>query len=193
MKKILLLIIVLGISYTSFAQITFDIKGKTLDYFRKYEQAAKSTPIKNNSQFISFDGTGQPVIFRRKEKQLPDVLVSYFPKKDSTISYISYEWDGAGFMKDHRIAKQPVDSLKIYIEKYKALLSLVKAEFGEGKSTGSLDNLLLIETGDFQQIDTFNKNDISVEMYIDLSNLQASNGLITILPTRRIRLYVKNQ
>jgi hypothetical protein len=193
MKKLLSLsILLLAFNFSSYSQITADIKDKTLSYFREYEQAANSVFVKNETEFVSFDGTGQPSVFRRKEKFLPDLLVSYFPKKDSTISYISYEWDEKNFIKDHRVPKQPIDSLKIYIDKYNELLGLVKVAFGEGKSTGSLNDLSLIETGKFQQMDNFSKNNIAVEMYIVLSNLQASNGFMTVAPTHRIRIYVRN-
>jgi hypothetical protein len=191
-QSLSLLILLLAFTLSSYSQITADIKGKTLGYFRKSEQAAKSTFVENETKFVSFDGTGQPVVFRRKEKLLPDLLVYYFPKKDSTIAYILYEWDEANFTKDHQVSKKSTDSLRIYIDKYKELLTLVKAAFGEGKSAGSLKDLSLIETGHFQQIDTSSKNGISVKMYIDLSNLMASNGMMTIVPTHRIRVYIKN-
>jgi len=195
MKKILVLLFFIAAMHSqSFAQYIFDIKGKDLEYVQGYEKAAKSVSVKPASQYLDVPGIGQPLIFRRTEKLLPDLLVYYFPNtKDSTINYVLYEWDESNFTKDRQAVKQPLEKLKPYIDKYTALKQQAVAFFGEPETSGSMNDLTLIEAGKFRQKDYFVKNGVSLEMYIALSNKQETNGIVSILPTHRIRMYIRTE
>jgi hypothetical protein len=193
MKKIgLFVLFIAGFATYSFAQYTFDIKGKTMAYARGFEKAAKSTLVEATSNYASGPDIGQPEVFRRKEKLLPDLLVYYFPNiKDSTINYILYEWDEANFSKNHDATIQPVASLQPYIAQYLGIEKLAESIFGQPETSGSVDDLALIETGRFKRKDNFAKDGVSAEMYIVLSNKQETNGIVSIMPTHRVRMYVK--
>ncbi len=161
-------------------------------YARAYEKSAKSTVVEPTSTYISGEGIGQPEIFRRVEKLLPDLLVYYFPNtKDSTINYILYEWDATNFAKNHDVAKQPLAALQAYIDKYIAVQKQAEAYFGKPETSGSVTDVSLIETGRFKRVDNFKKDGVSVELYIVLSNKQETNGIVSIMPTHRVRMFVK--
>jgi hypothetical protein len=193
MKKIgLLIFFMAGFAVDSFGQYTFDIKGKTIAYARSYEKAAKSTTVEPTTNYISGEGVGQPEIFRRKEKSLPDLLVYYFPNtKDSTINYILYEWDDSNFAKGHDAIKQPLTALQPYIDKYLSVQKQAETVFGKAETSGSADDVSLIETGRFKRKDLFAKDGVSVEMYVVLSNKMETNGIVSIMPTHRLRMYVR--
>ena len=176
-----------------FAQYIFDIKSKTIDYARGYEKTVNGIPADATSDYLSGPGIGQPVVYRRKEKLLPDLLVYYFPNtKDSTINYILYEWDEANFTKSRQAVRQPLEKLKPYIDKYLRIKVQAEARFGKGETGGSANDPALIETGKFKLKDGFAKDGVTVEMYVILSNKQETNGIVSILPTHRIRMYVRS-
>ncbi|MBD1365818.1 hypothetical protein IDJ77_18525 [Mucilaginibacter sp. ZT4R22] len=193
MKKIVLLaFFTAGFATHSFGQYVFDIKGKTMAYARGFEKSAKSIVFELSSDYISGQGIGQPEIFRRKEKSLPDLLVYYFPNtKDSTINYILYEWDDTNFAKNHDAVKQPVTALQPYIDKYLSIQKQAEAVFGKAETSGTVNDVALIETGRFKRKDNFSKDGVSVEMYVVLSNKQETNGIVSIMPTHRVRMYVR--
>ncbi|MFD0793685.1 hypothetical protein ACFQZX_08655 [Mucilaginibacter litoreus] len=192
MRKLFALVFLLFICKASFAQFIFDIKGKNLSYVKGFEKSAKGKITTLSAHYINPPDVAQPVVYRRAEANVPDLLVYYFPNvQDSTINYILYEWDEANFAKDAQAVKQPAAKLEQYISRYKALLAKVSADFGNPETTGSLDNTSLIETGRFKRKDIFVKNGIEVEMYIALSNKQVNNGIVSIMPTHRIRMYVR--
>lgn len=160
-------------------------------YVRDYEKKAKSSPVEPSSQYTSGPDIGQPLIYRRTEKLLPDMLVYYFPNtKDSTIHAILYEWDESNFTKNHEANQQSVEKLKPYIDKYLAVKSKAEAFFGSGETSGSANDLALIATGRFKLKENFSKDGVTLEMYIVLSNKLETNGIVNILPTHRVRMYV---
>ena len=163
-----------------------------MEYTRGFQKAEKSTPVDPMSNYTSGPGIGQPEVFRRKEKSLPDLLVYYFPNiKDSTINYILYEWDEANFSKNRDAVKQPLTVLQPYIDKYLSIQKQAEAFFGKAETSGTVNDVALLETGRFKRKDDFKKDDVSVEMYIVLSNKQETNGIVSILPTHRVRMYVR--
>ncbi|MEO7212215.1 MAG: hypothetical protein ABIR72_13275 [Mucilaginibacter sp.] len=195
MKKIALLVFfVTGFAVQSYAQYVFDIKGKTMKYARGYEKAARGIPVETTETYIDGPGVGQPLIFRRQEKLLPNLLVYYFPNvKDSTINYILYEWDDTNFAKNRQTVKQPLTALQPYIDKYQTIKKQAEAFFGKAETSGSVNDVALIETGRFKRKDNFVKDGVYVEMYIVLSNKQETNGIVSIMPTHRVRMFVKTE
>jgi hypothetical protein len=193
-KKIIAILILLSCPVVIFAQIALDIKHKNVVEFIKQEAEIKSIPFEIETQYITGRNVGQPIGYRRKEKdkKLPDLLVYYFPlKTDSSIYRVLYEWDETNFT--HQASKHSVDSLQAFIKKYKELLALVQKQFGEGTTTGSLDDLSQIEAGKFDRKDNFSKDSVEVEMYVTLSNKYLQQGNVTITPAHRIRLYINNK
>lgn len=186
MKPIVSLFLTLSISSAAFAQINLDIEGKNIAVFRQLEINAQSELLRTDGNYVNDADTGQPVIFRRTQNGLPDLLVYYFPlKKDSLISYVLYEW------QDKEAKARPLAELKPYISKYKELLALITTKYGKGMSDGNLDDLALIDTKGLTCTDSWNSKDNDIEMYITLSNKNEVHGDVTITPTHTIRLYVR--
>jgi hypothetical protein len=191
-RTALLIFLLICFAASSYAQYTFDIKGKTLAYARGFEKAANGTPIELTITFLSGPHIGQPEVYRRKQQSLPDLLVYYFPNgTDSTLNQVLYEWDDTNFANNRDAIKQPLTALQPYIDHYLSIQKQAEAIFGKPETTGSLDDKALIETGRFQRKDKFNKDGVSIEMYIVLSNKQETNGIVSIMPTHRVRMYVK--
>lgn len=185
MKKIGLLFIFLSYSSTLFAQINLDIKNKRVVFFREIEIKNNSALVKDSSIYINDEDIGQPVIYKRKQNLLPDLLVYYFPlKKDSTISYILYEW------QDVHSQVKSWSEIKPYIEKYTELLNLVTSTYGKSKSNGDLADTSLIEKTGLTRSDEWKNDTADVKMYITISNKHVVQANMEINPTYRIRLYV---
>ena len=135
----------------------------------------------------------QPVLFKRTQANLPDLVISYFYfESDSSISSIFYEWDDKT-VNGQNPNKTPKE-ISAFIDLYTKLYDQVYTIFGESKSTGDLKDLSKIATGDFEKIDSWDPNDSTqVYMYINLSGKYEKRGNVTINPTYRIRLEITNQ
>jgi len=173
-------------------EIDTDIYNKKVSFFVEKEKMLKSELYDSGVTHVSLDGSAQPIIFRRKEKNIPDLLVEYyFSKKDSILNSVLYEWDVTNFEKGDNNIKTAEFS-KAIIEKYNSLLKLISKEFGESKSEGSLEDLSKIDAkGGLKRNDVWTKEGIEIEMYTAVSNFYQKSGIVTISPTYRIRLYVK--
>jgi hypothetical protein len=149
--------------------------------------------MKKESDYISGKGVAQPLIFRRKEKDIPDLKTYYFfYNSDSTIHQILYEWDDNNFKRKEKNIKSPAE-IKAFIEKYKALYSQIAERYGISESEGDLNDLSKIETGDFRKKDTWKtKDSTEIQLYTVLSSKYKRTGDITITPTYRIRLYIND-
>ncbi|MBL4677844.1 MAG: hypothetical protein JKY70_16820 [Mucilaginibacter sp.] len=176
----------------SVAQLIFNFKDKHISEIRNNEIASNSKQVTPSSTYMNPPGIADPVVFERAETTVPNLWVYYFPNaKDSTINNVMYEWDDSNFATDHHASPQTPEVLNNYITKYKELLKQVGATYGKPETTGSIDDLSLIEAGKFKRKDVFSKNGIDVEMYIVLSNKEITSGVVTISPTHRIRVYIK--
>jgi len=173
-------------------EIDTDIYNKKVSFFVEKEKMLKSQLYDSGVTHVSLDGSAQPIIFRRKEKNIPDLLVEYsFSKKDSILNSVLYEWDVINFEKGDNNVKT-IKFSKAIIEKYNSLLKLISKEFGESKSEGSLEDLSKIDVkGGLKRNDVWTKDGIEIQMYTAISNFYQKSGIITISPTHRIRLYVR--
>lgn len=170
-----------------FSQINLNIKDKKVDFFRLIEKKNNSELFQNNSNYINEPGVGQPIIYKRKQSNLPELLVYYFPyTKDSTISYILYEW------QDKEKKVRDLMELKSYFSKYNEILNQITAEFGYSKQEGSLEDVSQIENSYLRRKDRWRNDTTNIELYITLANKYLVKGNISITPTHTIRLYVKN-
>lgn len=194
MKKTILIAFIFFQSYQTFAQeIITEIQGKKVDYFLKIEKKLNSELFNTNQTYLSMDDSAQPIIYKRKEKEIPDLLVQYsFSKKDSIINEVLYEWDVYNFEKqDNNVKSEKFN--KALIEKYNNLLKTLTNKYGESKVEGSLDNLKEIDNKGLNRKDTWKPNDsLEIIMYTAISNYYKKEGFVTRNPTHRIRLYVKN-
>ncbi|SEW20087.1 hypothetical protein SAMN05421841_1553 [Chryseobacterium wanjuense] len=180
--------------YLSQNIIQADIQGKKLDYFVQLENKLGSKIYKTDEEHISSGEVLQPVIFERKEKDIPNLLVFYTPnKKDSTISEILYEWDVYNFDKGDNV-KKTLSFNKAMIKKYYQLVDEVSKKYGKSIQKGNLEKLELLNAEDgLERSDNWeiNKN-LKINSYIILSEYYEKNGMVTTTPTHKIRLYVTN-
>jgi hypothetical protein len=184
---------------TTFSQsLPLEIHKNKLDDFIKYEEKAGGKRIKNESRFISEKGVAQPVTFIRPQTNLPDLrsYIFYF-EKDSAIDYILYEWTDPT-PRDEKNARASSEEITTFINKYKEIHKEISLTFGPSTGNGGLDDLSLIESGNFNKEDRWIPNDSTeIRLSMTLSSRYEQKGNITIAPTYRMRLYintiVKNQ
>lgn len=195
MKKIIFLALVVFQFNQIFSQeILTEIQGKKIEYFIKIEKNLKSELHDSGETYLSMDDSAQPIIYKRKEKNIPDLLVQYFfSKKDSIINKVLYEWDVYNFEKlDNNQKSEKFE--KSLIEKYNNLKKNITNKFGEPETKNNYSNLAKYKQKlFFEESSNWKPNDSTeIEMYTTVSNHYKKNGSVTINPTHRIRLYIKN-
>jgi hypothetical protein len=196
MKKLILSLVVVSIAFNCFSQnITSDIKGKKVGDFISLEKKYKSLVFDDHQKNISFNqDLAQPIIFRRIQKGLPDLLVYYtFSKTDSLLDNVLYEWDDLNFEKGEG-TKKPLAYSVALIKKYNELLKTLIEKFGKSTSTGDLSDLSKIENKHgLQRTDNWKPDETTeIRLYTVISNYYEKDGAVTITPSHRIRLYIYN-
>lgn len=183
--------------FESIAQeFNFNIHNTSLEKYIQLEKGLMSEEIPNRSRHVSFSGNAQPISFLRLEKIIPDMVARYFFKeKDSTMSYIEYEWD------DNKSGNK-IDTLDIksreyqraLINRYLEVYETVTNKYGASVSEGDLSDLKKTDTKEgLKRKDIWHPNDTTeIEMYINLSNYHEKLETTTRMPTHRIRMYVRN-
>ncbi|WP_426329540.1 hypothetical protein [Pedobacter sp. R-06] len=194
MKK--LIIGILFFSTSVYAQeFNFEIHNTKLTDYLKMEERLGSERIPTTSNYVSFGGEAQPIKFLRTEKIIPDLTVYYFFKKtDSTMSYVLYEWDVSNFEKQDNIQKSNIFQ-KALIGKYTELKKHISKNFGQPVVKRNYSNISQLDSiNTFVENSTWKPNDSTeIEMYATVSNYYERKGAMTINPTHRLRLYIKNQ
>jgi hypothetical protein len=171
----------------------FDIQNTSLNEYIQMEEKLKSERIPTTSNHVSFTGDAQPIKFQRKEKIIPDLITYlHFKEKDSTISKVLYEWDVRHFSDPNE--KQSKKLQKKLIRKYKKLEKRITKLYGKPETKGDLSELKQAnQKGGLKKNCKWYPNDkTEIEMYIVVSNYNEKKGMISIKPTHRIRLYVRN-
>lgn len=183
------------IAHSTFSQnIELHIHGKKLTDLLRIEQVLGSERLENKTIYISGPGVAQPIGFRRKETDLPDLAVHYFYfKQDSAIDYILYEWDDNNFTEHTEGEQRSEKEMNAFKDGYKKLFTRVFQTFGKSKSGSDPEDLSKIPTGDLSRVDTWEPDDSTqIECSVDLSNKYEKRGMVTITPAFRIRLEVHN-
>ncbi|WP_034761032.1 hypothetical protein [Chryseobacterium gregarium] len=188
---------VLLISQVTYSQniIQTDIQGKKLDYFIKLENKLGSKIYKTHEEYDSPGPVLQPIIFERKEREIPNLLVFYTPyKKDSTIAEILYEWDIHNFEKGDDV-KKPLNFSKAMIKKYHDIVAEISKKYGKSEREESLEKLeFLTSDGGIERSDRWEVNDgLKISSYINLSEFYERNEMVITVPTHKIRLYVTKE
>ena len=193
MKPFLTIVFLLLTTLIYSQTVEIEIHKNRIRDFMIIEQRLESEKLENKSTYILQKGVAQPILFKRKQSNLPDLIVSYFYfEKDSSISSILYEWDDKT-VNGQNPNKTPKE-INDFINHYTNLFDQVSKKFGDSKSTGNMKDLSKIETGDFKKTDLWSPNDSTkVELYMILSSRYEKRGNTTINPTYRVRLEIKNQ
>ncbi|GGG07303.1 hypothetical protein GCM10011344_04770 [Dokdonia pacifica] len=174
----------------------FDIQNTSLDAYIQMEEQLGSVQMPNTTKYISLSGNAQPITFKRKGNILPG-LVTYlhFKEKDSLMSKVLYEWDPKNSKELEEGEKQSEEFQKALIQKYKDLEKELTTLYGTPKSRGNLsDTTLADQPGGLRKNNKWYPNEhTEIELYIVVSNMYKKSGIVTITPTYRIRLYIKNR
>ena len=173
----------------------FDIQNTSLEEYLKMEKILGGRKIQNESRYYSGQGIAQPIRFQRKEKDIPDCIVSYqFYEIDSLLTEIEYEWDVSNFEKKDNNQKSKKFQ-KALISKYKELKTLISKDFGKPQVKKNYSNISRLDSiNTFVESSTWKPNDsLVIEMHATISNYYEKKGAITINPVHRIRLYIRNQ
>lgn len=196
-RQTLTIFILLLCGQSVFAQkklIELDIHDKKVSYFISLEKKMGSKKFNTGQDYVAGGQVAQPEIFKRTEKNIPDLLVYYtFFKKDSTISEILYEWDMKNFNpKDNN--QQSIEFEKNLISKYNQIVDFVSKKYGKSEFKGNLDDLnLTSQSRGLEREDTWKPNDsLKIYSYTTISNYYKKDKFVTVNPTHKIRVYVYN-
>ncbi|PZW37633.1 hypothetical protein LX95_02860 [Mesonia algae] len=201
MKKTLRHILTFGFVLIGIAvygqEFNFDIHNTTLNEYLEMERNLGNEQIPNIRNHISAENA-QPIKFRRKQKIISDLVGHYyFKKKDSTMSYIRYEWDESLLtLKANTNDKKSKKYQKALIRKFNEIEKMIANIYGEPVSEGDLSDLRIanddIKGGLKKNVKWFPNDSTEIEMYANVSNYYEKRGMVTTSPTHRIRLYVRN-
>ena len=194
MPKSLILALLLSNSMFSFTQSNLNIhQYKVADFVIAEKESGGELYLKD-AQFVSGPGVAQPIIYRRSQQNLPDLLTYfYFYEKDSSVSYILYEWDDQNFSNKRLSDKIPYSKMQSLIDQYHNLHNQLVLKYGEGNYKNEELDSLIIETNGVSREEVWHPNDSTeIELQMSLSNKYEHHGAITIAPTAKIRLYIQN-
>ncbi|HNP69198.1 MAG TPA: hypothetical protein PKH16_14920 [Aequorivita sp.] len=201
MKKTLRQTLTLGLILIGIAvygqEFNFDIHNTTLNEYLEMERNLGSEQIPNIRNHISSENA-QPIKFKREQKIISDLVgYYYFKKKDSTMSYILYEWDESLLsLKANTDNKKSKKYQKALIRKFNEMEKMIADIYGEPVSEGDLSDLRIanddIKGGLKKNVKWFPNDSTEIEMYANISNYYEKRGMVTTSPTHRIRLYVRN-
>ena len=194
-KKLLLTSILLSTTFSLFSQeFITDIHSKSIEECVKIESKLGSEQVLPKSHTISFNGNAQPIKFVRKEEVIPDLEVYYyFNAYDSTMTSIRYLWDVRSIEKKEN-NKQSLTFQKALAEKYYSLEKMLTSKLGKSIVEGSIEDLQEANTVGLLKKNTWQPNDSTeVILGISISNVYQKEGIVSKIPTHRIRLQVLNK
>lgn len=114
-------------------------------------------------------------------------------KEDSTIAEILYEWDVRNFEKGDNV-KKSLSFNKAMIKKYNEVVNNISKIYGKSIQQGSLENLDLLDSEALKRSDKWKINDnFKIYSSITLSENYKEDGIVTTVPTHKIRLYITNE
>ncbi|RDC54401.1 hypothetical protein DU508_22030 [Pedobacter chinensis] len=174
-------------------EIKTDLIGKKMSAIIKMEELMKSKVYTSDHDIIVPGGMAMPIMYIRTEKDIPNLIIEYtFDKKDSTIRRVQYEWDVRNFEKSDHMVK-PLAFDQALIAKYNTLVEQLTLLYGPGTTKGDLTDLSKIEQqGGLQRTDHWTvNNQFQIQLYTAITNYYRSNGMVTYIPTHRIRLYLR--
>lgn len=170
-------------------EISTRIHGEKMKSYLDLEKKLGSKLYQDEGDIIIPGGMAMPLTYRRAERDIPDLLVTYtFSIKDSLIDRINYEWDVVNFKPGQKI--QPLEVQKALINKYLSLVEQLNRKIGKGKQKGDLSDLTKINSRDgLVRSDEWKPNDTTyVNMYSVFGNYQEETGNVKTKPVSRIIL-----
>lgn len=172
-------------------EIPTTIHGEKMKTFIALEKRLGSKPYQPEGDVIIPAGMESPMTYRRTEKDIPDLLVTYtFSKQDSLMYHTEYEWDMTRFEPNQKT--QPLKIQKAFIKKYLTLVQQLDKKLGKSNQRGDLSDLTKIDLkGGLSRSDSWIPNDTTeVHIYSIFCNYPEEKGDVKIDPTNRIRLSI---
>lgn len=192
-NKIITFLLVFSSSVVLAQNLEIDIHGRKLGYFIMIENKLKSEVFTSRHPFSSDPDLPPPVIYRRKEKNIPDLLVYYFYNgADSTINRIIYVWDTNNFPTDNLTDKKIAPkSRAALVERYRRICRQVELKYGASKSSGNVKDLSKVNLTSASRSDDWLPTDYTrITAYLHLSDEDEKHGSITIPAANNVRLFV---
>ena len=176
-------------------ELDLDIHERSLKEYIAIEESAGNERLPNTTNYVSNQGLAQPITYLRKEDVIPDLNVHYFfTEEDSVMSYINYEWDVSNFEEQDNNQKSK-EFQEALINKYLGIKKEITEKYGSPEVKRNYSDISQLDSvNTYTESSNWAPNDSTeIEMYITASNYYEKKGAITINPTHRIRLYVRNQ
>ena len=193
LKHLLFVFAFLFASGSGYGQdLHFDLSKITLADLVEQETKLGSEPITIIGNVLG-EHSGNTLKFRRAQDQLPDLVVRYrFSKNDSILRSIQYEWD-ASTTDTGESQPKSVEYQGLLIGKFHQLEENLLQQFGPAVVKGDLTGWQETEEkGGVSQVNTWNLEDgTDIRLMIAISNFYRKRGMITTVPTHRIRLTVR--
>jgi len=196
MVKFLAALFLVMPGFSAFSQTWLpETHGKTVGYFLDIENKLGSKTL-DKGRYIGEPGLAQPIYYRRKENDFPDLLVTYyFYKSDSVIDNIEYNWNEDNFRETvkYKGRKSPAEMVP-YLNKYQDIYSDIKTRYGEGEIKGNLDTSAM-SSDQFKLENKAKwelKDSTKLILSIYLSNEYTASGNSAVYPQYHINLIIKN-
>lgn len=183
-------LILIGIPGSSQSLAT-NSHNKSIAEYIKLEKSLGSEIAERKDRYWPGRGIAQPIIFKRKQVNLPDLSVAYYYYElDSTIAQVDYEWNLDGLEK----ILHPDDSvIRFLINKYNELHSEIRTRYGKSEREGEIGDISRLAAEGIKVQDLWRTNDsTAIDMYMTLSSQSFKSGAATMVPTYRIRVNIHN-
>lgn len=154
-----------------------------MSFFKKLEEKNKGKVYQTDGDIIIPGGMAMPIMYRRMQKDMPDLIVNYvFTEKDSIMHTVEYEWDLRNY--SGQVDIKPLEFQKDFVKKYNELLRLLTARYGLSESKGELADFLKVgDSKELSKSDRWStKENTDLHLYIFRSHKYK--------PVFKIRLYV---
>ena len=136
-KFLFIAVLFLPVGMVRAQSLSLDIHSSKLADFIGLETRLGSKKVENEFRYILERGVAQPVIYRRKQERVSDLLCNYFYyEKDSVIQYILYQWDETNLNGYQEIARKTDSEIVGYVNKYNALYAQIAKRYGDSEKEG---------------------------------------------------------
>lgn len=189
--RALLPLLLIGYTFQINAQeISTEVHGKKAINFINNEPKLGGKVFQKSGDMIIGSGMADPLTYRRPERGVPDLLVTYnFGQKDSLMNSIEYEWNPEYFESEPKV--QSPELQKALIKKYDSLVAMLNERLGKGMQKGDLSDLSKVSQSDgLSRSDSWKPNDTT---YVSLYTMLRNGGEVRGYkkqPTYLIRLNI---
>ena len=191
-KNLIFTLCLFNINLNFSQEIVTEIKGKSLDYFVAIEKSLKSIPVELKNKIIEIDEFYNPILYRRIEKDIPDLIIEYGLSSPSSVFEIHYSWNAAFDTLKIPNENKSNKLNKKMIKKHESLLMYLTALYGKSKIEG-IEDVSQIKSSLQKRQDVWTTNDGNeINLYFSLNDYCVENQSNAEFKTYKISLYVSN-